>query len=158
MSLLNRTPTALYFAAGLFCGLLLGPTIDKTWAGILVRFLSGMTVVVVALFWHRIESSAHKRHMETWPIRRVRGKWRFVLTRYVFFRGTLLFLATIAPSFASFKFSSMVPIVVFAAYVGSSLIFLYLGHEEWTRCEEEYEIKALRLAAEQTRFAKAFEN
>ncbi len=158
MNRLVRSPLMIVFLAGTLCGLLIGMGVDKGWSAILSRVLWTGSIIVISLFWQRIEGVAHLRHMGTWAIRRVRGKRYFILTRYLILRGAILFVITVGPSYVIAPqplFFSWITLGAVAAFV---LLFTYLGNEEWNRCEDEFEIQALRLAAEQTRFTMAMQN
>ncbi len=158
MNRLTRSPLILVFATGLLCGLLIGMTIDRGWSGVVSKVLWVGSIVVISLFWQRAEEAAHIRHMRTWAVGRVRGKWRFIIRHYILLRGALLFIITMVPSYLNASLPFIFSWVTMGAVAAFVLLFGYLGNEEWTRCEAEFEIQALRLAAEQTRFTMAMQN
>ncbi len=158
MNRLTRSPLILVFSAGLLCGLLIGMAIDRGWSPIISKMLWVGSIVVISLFWQRVEAAAHIRHMYTWAIRRVRGKWRFIITRYILLRGSILFVITMGPSYVNASLPFLFSWVTFGVVAAFVLLFAYLGYEEWSSCEEDFEIQALRLAAEQTRFSMSIQN
>ena len=104
-------------------------------------------ILFVAFFWRRIEAKAHRRHLDQWDDLRVRGKWFFVLSRYVLRRGSVLLVIFAGPAaFETTLSATIVFNLLFAALVVPLLA--YLGNQEWNDCEREKEIQSLRSAAE----------
>lgn len=147
----SKSLSLLYFFFGLLCGLFIGVLLDKGWSDVVTKCISSGAIIVIALFWHRIESVAHKRYLETWSIRRSRGKWHFILTEYVLIRGSILFVVTAGPLLPMLRFTETTAVILFASIVTLALLLIYLGYEAWTRCDQDYEIQVLRRAAEQLR-------
>lgn len=138
----------LYLLFGMLCGFLLGSTLEQEWAVITRRMLFAGAILFIAFFWRRIESKAHNRHLEQWDEIEARGKWRFIVTRYVLARGAVFVVLLIGPALTTLQFSA--PAISILTFAGSLLIaiLLFLGHEEWKDCEVEMEILALRQTGE----------
>ncbi len=153
MTQLPRSLSAFYFLAGLLVGLLIGLSINRGWSDIATKFISAGLIIVFAFFWRQIESFAHRRYMETWSVRRTLGKWCFITTQYVLLRGTVLLLAVAAPMLPSLIVTTFTLMIILACVITLALLLMYLGHESWTECEQEYAVQLLRQTAEQTRIA-----
>ena len=154
----TRASVFFYFFFGLLCGFLLGTSLDKEISVTFGRLIFALAIVLLAIFWRRIETNAHKRHLELWHTLRQRGKWFFILTRYVLLRGSVLVVILIAPFLAALRFTTLVSIILLLTLVPLMLMLSFLGHEVWTICEQEFEVLALRQAAEQTRKLSALTN
>ena len=138
----------LYLMFGILCGFLLGTSLDREtgmWVG---RVLSVGTLSFLALRGRRIEARAHTDHLEHWEELRTRGKWYFVLSRYVLFRGIVLLVMFVGLPVSGL--TSSVNVTGIVALVGTLLVpmLLYIGHQEWNDCEREIEIRSLRQTAE----------
>lgn len=151
MTTISKSVSLLYFFSGLLCGLLIGVSLDKEWSNVVTKFISAGTIIVMASFWRRIESFAHKRYLETWDTRRSRGKWHFVLTEYVLIRGAVLLLVIAGPMLPTITLTASTAGIILASIIALALLLMYLGSEAWTACEQDYEIQILRQAAEQSR-------
>ncbi|HTY57356.1 MAG TPA: hypothetical protein VMF59_01005, partial [Bacteroidota bacterium] len=105
-------------------------------------------ILFIAFFWRRIESRAHRERLDQWEDLRLRGKWYFVISRYVVVRGFVLLVIFAGPAIFELKFSD--PLIFVTAVTGAVLVpmFIYLGHQEWQECEREFEIRAIKNAAE----------
>ena len=146
-----KSLSVLYFAAGLLIGFFIGVSISREWSIMTTRILSAAAIVFIALFWRRIESFAHKQYMENWEIRRIHGKWIFVLTQYILLRGGLIFAAVVGPAFSRLSMSKETVATILVTLVLLAGIMTYLGYESWMQCERQYEVRVLRDAAERTR-------
>jgi hypothetical protein len=153
MTSMPRSFSVFYFFAGLVVGLLVGVSINKESSAIVSRLLVSGIIVVVAIFWRRIESIAHKRYVETWPVQRARGKWHFILTHYVLIRGSALVAAVVVPALPSLILTKETFLIIGGSLAVVALLLMYLGHESWTECEQAYEVQILRQAAEQSRIS-----
>ena len=153
MNPVSRSVSLLYFFSGLLVGLLIGVSLDKEWTSVVSRFISAGAIIIIAFFWQRIESATQKRYLESWPHHRSRGKWRFILTHYVLIRGTILFMLFAGPMLPSIKLMMSTGIIILASAALLALLLMYLGHEAWTKCEQDYEVQMFRQAAEQSRVA-----
>jgi len=154
MATMSKPLSLLYFFSGLLCGVLVGVSLGERWSGVITKVISAGAIIVIALFWQRIESVAHKRYLETWSIRRSRGKWHFILTEYVLIRGTILFVVTAGPMFPILILTKLTASILLASVVVLALLLMYLGYESWTHCEHDYDVQVLRQAAEQSRIER----
>lgn len=148
----------LYFLFGAVCGFLLGSSLERESSVIVGKIIFATAVLLIAFFWRRVEATAHTRHVEAWHLLRLRGKWYFIITRYLLLRGSVLFVVLIGPMYmtlglSTFHFDYLALVLMLFAF-----ITLYLGQEEWSNCEREYEILIIRQAAEQERAASALKN
>ena len=140
-----------YLLAGLLVGIFVGASIGRQWVTVVSRLISSCVILATALFWRRVESYAHKRYLETWSIRRIRGKWAFIVTHYIFLRGGLLFAAFVGPMFLQSPITKETLMIISVSLLVLTGSMVYLGHASWTECERDYEIKMLRGAAERMR-------
>jgi hypothetical protein len=138
----------LYLLFGILFGFLLGSSLDHETGVWVRRGLSAGAILFVAFFWRRTESRAHQSHLEQWDDLRVRGKWYFILSRYLLVRGIVLMVMFAGPYVSVLRFSVTVTFVL--AFCGALLVpmLLYLGHQEWNDCARESEIQTLRKTAE----------
>ncbi len=153
MNTISKPLSTFYFLSGLLVGLLIGVSLDKQWSYLVSRFISSGAIILLALFWQRIESFAHDHYLETWQAHKARGKWRFIFTHYVFVRGIILLVVTAGPMLPSLTLTTNTAAIILASIVSLVLLLVYLGHEAWIRCEQDYEILQLRQAAQQSRIA-----
>jgi len=148
---MSRSLSFLYFFFGLLCGLLFGVSLDKRWSDVVTKIISAGVITLMAFFWWRIESFAHKRYLETWTTRRSRGKWLFVFTEYVLIRGAVFFVAVAGPMLPTLTLTTYTVSILLGSVAALILLLTYLGHESWTACEQDYAVQVLRQAAEQSR-------
>jgi hypothetical protein len=147
-----------YLFLGLYCGFLLGASLDKGSSLLIGKILYAAAILLVGLFGRRIDQRSHQHHMEVWHELRRKGKWYFVLTRYVLWRGGILLLLFGAPVSSVMRFEATV-VKVLALVAGVLvLMMVFLGHIEWRYCEEDFEILALKRAAEEARQDAAMYN
>ncbi len=148
------TPKSLsvsYFFAGLLVGFFIGVSINREWTTFVATLIGGGAILVITFFWRRIESYSHKRYLETWAVRRLQGKWLFILTQYILIRGSLIFAAFIGPMLSRSVITKQTLMIVFIFLIPFVALMTYLGHESWTECEGDYEVQVLRDAAERAR-------
>lgn len=149
----TRSLSVFHFFAGLLVGFLIGASISRQIATISSRIIDGAVILTVAFFWRRIESYTHKQYMETWSVRRPRGKWRFVLTQYVLIRGGLLLIVFAGTMFTQPPITAETLMFIGFLVIAFLALMAYLGHESWNQCEREYQVQLLRGAAERIRTA-----
>ncbi len=154
MTQMSKPLSLLYFFSGLLCGVLIGASLSEHWSGVVAKFISAGAILVIALFWERMESVVHKRYLETWSIRRSRGKWHFILTEYVVIRGIILLVFAAGPMLPTLIFTKLTVSILLASIVVLALLLIYLGHESWIRCQEDYDVQVMRQAAEQSRIER----
>jgi hypothetical protein len=153
MTPVSRPLSIFYFFSGLLVGLIVGMSLDKQWTVVVTRFISAGVIIILSFFWRRIESYSSKRYLDTWSTHRARGKWRFIFIHYVFIRGLILLVVFAGPMLPSFVFTTLTVTIIGASIIALVLLLIYLGHETWTTCEQDYEILVLRQAAQQARIA-----
>lgn len=156
---MSSKPTPyLYFLFGVLCGLILGTSLEREWPAVFTKLVFLSSVLILAISWRRLEADAHKRHVESWLQLRSKGKWFFIITRYVLLRGSVLLIVFIGPIYSTIASTRSATVVFIFLAVLLAFILSYLGHEEWTRCEQELEIDILKRAAEQSRISSAAKN
>jgi hypothetical protein len=151
MTSVPKTLSVFYFFSGLVVGLLIGLSVNKELVPILLRVLATCTIIVVAFFWRRIESYAHKRYLETWSNHKSGGKWRFIITQYVLIRGSALTAAVILPAIPTLILTTYTVVIILATTAILVLLLIYLGHESWTECQQDNQVQVFRHAAEQSK-------
>ena len=153
MNPLPKSLSVFYFFGGLLVGLLIGLSVSRELSAAVAKIVSAGLIILFSLSWRRIESLTRKRYLESWSFRRAQGKWRFILTHYVLIKGTIIYLAVSAPMIPALVFTTENLMIILSTIVLLAFLMVYLGHEVWTQCEEDYTIKVLREAAERSRIA-----
>ncbi len=115
------------------------------------RIVSAAVILIIALFWRRIESYSHKQYLETWSVRISHGKWFFILTQYILLRGGLMFVVLAGPVVSRSAISRGALATILASLVLLISLMTYLGHESWNACKRDHEVRVLREAAERLR-------
>jgi len=141
----DKLSITIYFLLGTYFGFLVGSSLEQESAIIARKFLFIGPLLFIVIFWRRIETKAHKNHLKEWDDLQPRGKWYFILTRYVLYRGTLLFAVLIAPAI---PFSTAAVSVLAFAGIFLLATLVYFGNDEWRNCEEEIQILTLRQTGE----------
>lgn len=154
----TRISVLLYLFFGLLCGFLIGTSLDEEISVIVGRIIFTIAIFLLVILWQPIETSAHKRHLELWRTLRQRGKWLFILSRYVLLRGTVLAVIVLAPFLRELIFNTTVSIILLLSLALLIPTLSFLGYEEWKRCEQEFHVLALRQAAEETRRVSSLTN
>jgi hypothetical protein len=154
----NKVFPFVYVFFGFYCGYLVGAYIDREFSILVWRILYASAILVVGLFWRRIDQQSHQYHLEIWTNLRRRGKWYFVLTRYVLLRGLTLLLVFGAPLYFDSKFHGVAGRML--ALIGGVLVLmmLLLGHIEWRYCVQDIEILAIKRVAEKAKLEAALHN
>ena len=153
MNPLPKSLSVFYFFAGLLVGLLIGLSVSRELSAAAAKIVSSGIIILISLFWRRIESLTRERYLETWSFRRAQGKWKFILTHYVLIRGTFIYLAISAPMIPALVLTIVNLVIILSTVVLLALLMVYLGHEVWTQCEQDYTVKVLREAAKQSQIA-----
>jgi Mn2+/Fe2+ NRAMP family transporter len=156
--MMNKSTAFFYFLFGLLWGFFLGASLEEAASVTVGKVIFAVVVLVLAFFSRRLESLAHKQHMQKWNDLRNRGKWHFILTRYVLLRGSILVVLLVGPLLPALKYSALIFTVLLLAFVLLAVILSYVGHEEWMMCEEDYQVQVLRQAAEVARQRSALTN
>ena len=149
--MIDKSTTFFYFFFGLLCGFLLGASLDKDASITVGKVLFALVVIVIAVFSRRIESLAHKHHMQKWSALQSRGQFYFILTRYVLLRGSVFVIILVGPLMPALDHSALVLTILALAFVPLAVMLSYVGHEEWLTCEQDYQVMVLRQAAEDAR-------
>jgi len=84
--------------------------------------------------------------------------FRFILGRYLFLRGGILFVVLFLAFYAAIRLSSLVSVILLSTFAVIVLTLFFVGREEWKVCEEEFQVSTLREAAEQSRRRSALTN
>lgn len=153
MTSISKSFAWLFACLGLFVGFIIGASLDKASTAFLLKIVPVGIIVVLVLFSRRIDSAMHTHYVETWPRWQTRGKWRFILVNYVAIRGGILFLAVGAPYIPVLEYIKYTVGILLFVVIAVVLMMIFLGHEEWTKCEEDFQIQMYRRAAEQSRIA-----
>ena len=149
--MINKSTSFFYFLFGLPCGFLLGASLEKDASITVGKVLFALVVIVIAVFSRRIESLAHKHHMQKWDALRSRGQFYFILTRYVLLRGSIFVIILVGPLVPALDYTALVLTVLLLAFVPLAVMLAFVGHEEWIMCEQDYQVMLLRQAAEDAR-------
>ncbi len=147
----NKSAAPFYFLFGLLCGFFLGASLEKEATVTVGKALFTVVVIVIAVFSRRLESIAHKHHMQKWSDLRSRGQFYFILTRYVFLRGFILVIILVGPLLPTLRYSALMLTILLLAFVPLIVMLSYVGHEEWILCEQDYQVMVLKQAAEESR-------
>lgn len=95
------------------------------------------------------ENVSHKHHLAKWNNYFRQGKWKFIIIRYVLFRGVVLLLLFFY-LIVKFHFTTeSILVLILTAVVGLSIMAI-LGYKEWTNCQQHFEILILKETAQRT--------
>jgi hypothetical protein len=128
--------------------------------GVITERLSALTferlgfffgIVVLIALWQWFEHASHRRNLEKWENIRSRGKWYFIAMRYLLTRAIIVMVLMLLPLWSVLKFSGYVLLALVLTYLIAILSLTFLGYQEWSTCEQEFEILSLRKAAERFR-------
>lgn len=108
-------------------------------------------VVVLLALWQWFEHASHRHNLEKWEDIRPRGKWRFIVTRFLLTRAIIALILMLLPFWSVLKFSGSSLVALVLTYLLAILALTYLGYQEWSTCEQEFEILSLRKRAEDFR-------
>ncbi len=97
-------------------------------------------VAIFLLLW--VEEWTHAERFARWEIIRRRGKWFFIVSRYVLLRGLVLIIVYEAPAYFSTGLNAVALVSIIVL-----VVITILGHQEWTDCENQYRIDELRKSA-----------
>jgi len=143
-----------YLLFGIVCGFLLGTSLDEEISSLLTKLITAVSLVILLLFGKQIELALHTEDIHHWPELQTKGKWYFVITRYILFRGIILFTLFILPAFSTVQYSIAILVASLLGLFLLATILAYFGVGEWTNSEQEYTIFLLKNAGEQTRIAQ----
>lgn len=148
----------LYVFFGLYCGFLLGVFLDPDTSSAVVKGLYATAILLLMLFWRSIDRRTHQHYVQNWYELRRKGRWYFVVTRYIFVRGGILLAIFAGPLIFRIRFTgAAIPFLAFSAVV-LVVLMTVLGLIEWRYCEQDFAILALKQAAEEAREEAALSN
>lgn len=106
------------------------------------RLVPAVVFCVAFCLLQWVEEWTHAERLARWEIIRRRGKWFFIVSRYVLLRGLVLIIMYATPAYFSpgLHAVALVSLIVL-------IVTPILGHQEWTDCENQYRIDALRKSA-----------
>jgi hypothetical protein len=154
----NKTYILICIFFGFFCGFLLGESLERGLSITIGRILYAGSILIVGLFWRSIDARSHQRHLEVWLELQKRGKWYFILTRYILLRGGLLLALFGVPLYFNANFTSVVYRTIALIFGVLVVMMILLGHLEWLYCEQDSNILAFRRAAEEAKQHAAMYN
>jgi hypothetical protein len=136
---------------GIVLGFIFAIALGNEYSLSVLRWFIFVSIISMAKYGKRIESTLHKINLSNWNHLRSLNKWNFVITRYALLRATVLFLLFVLPILFKSRVSLLVIIVSTAAFILLGAILSYFGVMEWNECEREYAIQQLRVKGEQLR-------
>ncbi len=143
-----------YLVIGFLAGFMLGVLPEEAGGFPLQRLGYFVAAIIVILLYNWFESTSHRRHMSKWESHRNRGKAYFVISHYVAARAIPVFLIFIIPLDLRVHLTGVsVQVLAFTAFI-ALVAFVLLGYQEWSRCESECSVRALREAAQRVREGK----
>ena len=148
---MNRLLAFGYVLIGFIAGLAFGVGTGTDLTLTLQRFAYFVGALILIGLWQWFEESSHHRHVARWERYISRGKWNFIATHYVLARGFTVLLFIVLPFIGKVHFTtdSMLVLVVTAVIGLSAMAFL--GYQEWAHCQQDFEIRSLREAAQRAK-------
>ena len=137
-----------YFFLGVLFGFLIGSSVDQETSVVVKKYILALAIICIALFWRRFESKAHRHHLATWEHIQQRGKWYFIITRYLLLRGIILSAILIGPVISTLQFSAAILKILTVGLIPLIGLMFYYGFEEWNDCEQEVQIIKLKQVSE----------
>ena len=150
----TKSLSYFYVSFGFACGFLLCATLTKEVATVASRLLLALMVLALIVFGRKLEATVHDIHVQNWSLIRARGKWHFIITRYILMRALVLFTLFIAPLLKEVNVSSVILSMAMGMVVLLASILGYFGLDEWNNCERDFAIQLLKNAGEQVRIAQ----
>jgi hypothetical protein len=145
----SRSYTLMYVFLGFYCGFILGESLKKDVSLIAGRILYCGAILLAGLYWRTIDASSHQHHLTVWLDVRRKGKWRFILTRYILLRGGLMLALFGSPLYFNFDSAIVAGRTNALLAVVLVVMMILLGHIEWRYCEQDSNILAIKRAAEE---------
>ena len=140
-----------YLLFGFVCGFLFSTSLTKDISTIVAKFITLISLVILVVYGKQIELAFHNIDIQNWSILRTHSKIYFIVTRYVLFRGIVLFILFVFPALTTVELSKVIFIAAVSGFLLLASILIYFGREEWKNCEQEYTIQVLKNAGEQAR-------
>jgi hypothetical protein len=144
---MKRTLAFGYVTIGFLAGIAFSAGVGSDPTVILQRFGFFIAALFLIGTWQWFEEYSHRRHLETWATHVQRGKWNFILLRYVLARGIVIVLLIVLPFVGKFNASSDTLLVLGITTLVCLSALGFLGHQEWSNCRQESEIRLLTEAA-----------
>lgn len=137
-----------YVLIGFIAGFGFGVITERLSALTFERLAFFFGIVVLIALWQWFEHASHRRNLEKWEKIRLRGKWYFIATRYLLTRAIIVLVLMLVPLWSVLKFSGYSLLALALSYLIGILSLTFLGYQEWSTCEQEFEILLLRKTAE----------
>jgi len=135
------------FIAGLAFGV--GTGVDSTVT--LQRFAYFVGALIVIGIWQWFENTSHNRHLAKWEKYVRRGKWNFIVTRYLVPRGIMVLLFIFLPFIGKVNLTTdSLLVLCVTAIIGLSAM-AFLGYQEWSNCQQDFEIQSLKQATQRAK-------
>lgn len=145
---MNRLLAFGYVMIGFIAGLAFGVGTGADLSLTLQRFAYFLGALILIGFWQWFENTSHHRHVAKWDYYIRRGKWNFIATHYVLARGLTVLLFISFPFLGKVHFTTdSLLVLVVTAVIGLSAM-AFLGYQEWVHCQQDFEIRSLREAAQ----------
>lgn len=138
----------IYLLFGIFCGFLLGSSLDQESSVVIKKVVIAFAIIFVAIFYGKLEAKSHRHHLNTWEKIRSGRKWSFILTRYILLRGIILSVILIGPAISALRLSAVILWILIFCLIPLFGYMMYKGHEEWNECEQAIHIASLRQVAD----------
>ncbi len=149
-----KSLTHFYLILGVVCGFLLGTSFNNEYSAITSKIISILSLVILVIFGRKIEMAFHNEDIQNWSTLRTKGKLYFIITRYVLFRGIVVFTLFILPALSNVPYSNIILFALASGFLLFVSFLSYYGFEEWKNSEQEYTILLLKSVGEQTRIAQ----
>lgn len=149
-----KSLTHFYLILGVVCGFLLGTSLNNEYSAITSKIISILSLVILVIFGRKIEMAFHNEDIQNWSTLRTKGKLYFIITRYVLFRGIVVFTLFILPALSNVPYSNIILFALASGFLLFVSFLSYYGFEEWKNSEQEYTILLLKSVGEQTRIAQ----
>lgn len=143
-----------YLILGIVCGFLLGTSFHNEYSAIISKIISIVSLVILVIFGRKIETAFHNEDIQNWSTLRTKGKLYFIVTRYIVFRGIIVFTLFIVPALSNVPYSNIILFAVASGFLLFVAFLSYYGFEEWKNSEQEYTILLLKSVGEQSRISQ----
>jgi len=105
--------------------------------------------LVLAFFYQWFEEGSHARHLAKWTIHRQQGALYFITAYYVLARAISILVIFSLPLWLKLNPTPDVLLITILTGIITLFAFAFLGHQEWGRCQEDFDIQTLRDLAKQ---------
>lgn len=146
---MSRLLAYSYVMFGFLMGFVLGAATERESTLVFQRLALFIGAAILFALGQWFESASHRRYLAKWENIRSRGKWLFVLTHYILSRGMVVLVFTLAPFLSMVKLNNYSLLVLALTFVTAVSVMAFLGYQEWSNCEREFQILSLRKAAKE---------